>query len=82
MLTKKIDRKLSERSDSLIMAEKSGKRSSRHWFKGDAGSGSSSQGLVTGFCMTFYAVSSETGRKTVRGVPEKRRWFPIGRRTV
>ena len=39
----KIEGKLPERSDSLLMAEKYWRRSSRHWFKRDAGSESSSQ---------------------------------------
>ena len=78
----KINGKLPERSDSLMMAEKYGRRSSRHWFKRDVGSGSSSQVLITDFCMTFSTVGSEIGRKSVRGVPEKRWWFTVGRETV
>ena len=78
----KINGKLPERSESVMMAQKYGRRSSRHWFKRDVGSRSSSQVLITDFCMTFFTVISETRRKSVRGVPEKRWWFTVGRETV
>ena len=66
-----IDGRLPETSNTLMMAEKYGRRSSRHWCKRDVGSGSSSHVLTTYFCMTFFILSSETERKSVRGVPEK-----------
>ena len=45
----KIDGKLPERSDSLMIGEKYGRMSSRYWFKRDVWSGSSSQVLIKDF---------------------------------
>ena len=58
---RKIDGKLSEKSDSLMMAEKFGTRSSRYWFKRDVGSGSSSQVLIMDFCVMFFLQGAVNG---------------------
>ena len=71
-----------EKIDSLMMAEKYARRSSRHLFKRDVGRGSSSHTLIADFRVTFFTMSSETGRKSAKGVPEKRWWLTTGRGTV
>ena len=48
-----------------------GRSVSREWVRSEAGRGSNSQVLMADFFMIFLTVSSETGVKDERRVPEK-----------